>query len=666
MSRLSQVIQNWNGIPEDSWFKYGFSEAHASLDIASTAHNSAVFKAFFDSSSSSSALPPDAVTIAAVAPAANESAIRSWREGGNGRNIQDKCLVQAPPYASMLSGYLLSAASAAAAGASATDPVVSQLAALARTAPTDVFRKFLSQQSKNSSSSSSGGSSSSSGSSSSGSGSICTDSGAVLAFAAATGARMPQHFSLVADPVMHADRAENMGELGAGLVCLQQLRGSNTSAKDAQSFYDQALKMWSHSGVLLNYLNVTAAITNCPPSRMRMPATSPEDTSDAWWLPDVASTLLVVTEDSMWKSEWPELLGSSGTSHSWAAAVRCATTKSGDPTEFSPWKEEGLVSDACAELISGNMPNDLVDVGGVVAVAEHLISGASGRMPLVMIDALVAELDVMKRLGKDRDSGGFGSDELLCDLICNIIASDVDGNAAGFAINCSEWIPTRLSLEVLSYAISLYPSESIASANVTSAAPLAATNVYRQSPTPTLFEKDRLSSNGPDVLNKLTNRYMVIALRNMIASRARPMSSTRLKPDIRSFAEAAVTSCPELLSAALALVVRESPDGADIATSLRKLAFDEYKKNNDDSVVRLVRLLETECDSFVAAHEHANGSSQNASNRIADALSLCVGVLGKPADLSSEHVDSDVELALIESVRAFCDPHLTHFSQALL
>ncbi len=639
MSRLSQVIQNWNGSPEDSWFKCGFSEAHVALDLASTAHNDAVFNAFFNASSSSSISTPDAVTIAAVAPAANDSAIRSWREGSSGRAIQDKCFVQAPPYAPMLSGYLMSVASSAATGASATHPVVLQLAALAQTSPAEVFRMFLSQQSASSISSSS--SSSSSG----------TNSGAVLAFAAAARTRIPQHFSLVADPVMHADRAESLGELGAGLVCLQQLRGSNTSAKDAQLFCDQALKMWSHSGVLSNYLNLTATSSSCPPSRMRMPATSPEDTPDAWWLPDVAPVLLVVAEDSMWRSEWPELAGSSATNHSWAAAVRCATTKSGDPTEFPPWKEEALVSEACAELVSGNMPNHLADVGGVGAVAEHLISGTSGRVPLAIVEALFAESDASDHRTKGNESGGVGNDELLCDLICNIIAADGDSKAAGFAINCSEWMPTRLSLQVLSYALSLHPSSAIASATETCLTPLALSNVNRGISTPASLEQNSFSSNDPAALKKLINRYMVIALRTMISSHVRPMSSAKVKQDIQSFTVAAVTSCPELLSAALALVVRECSDGADIATDLRKLAFDAYKKNNDDSVVRLVRLLEMECDSFVAAHEHANDSSQKPSSRIADALSLCVGVLGKPEDLSSEQVDSDVELVLIESVR---------------
>jgi len=200
---------------------------------------------------------------------------------------------------------------------------------------------------------------------------------------------------------------------------------------------------------------------------MRMPAASPEVTHDAWWLPDVAPIAAVVAEDSMWKSEWPELRGSAGTSSSWEAAARHATAESGDQSDFPPWKEEALVADTCAQLGGGEMAGDASSVGGVEAVAEHLMSGTSGGVPLAAVEALFALSDVMNRPGVGSESSGVCSGEVLCDLVCNVGTASGGGafEAAVAALNCSEWLSPPLSLQVLSYALSLYPSTPVGRAS---------------------------------------------------------------------------------------------------------------------------------------------------------------------------------------------------------
>ncbi len=636
VSRLGQVVQNWNGNLDDLWLKCGGSEVHASFDGAAIAHNDAVFKSFFNSSTSDSTSPAHTFPISAVFPAANDAAIRSWREGSVGEGIRDPCSITAPPYIPLLCAYLTSAASAAVTGAAATQPVVSQLAALAAAAPAEVFRKILSEKFA---SSSDGGSSSS-------------NVSAANAFAAAAGTAIPQQFSLGSTRILQADHAplwrDSMGELGAGLLCLQQRRASGTSAADSQAFCDQASNMWSHCGILSNYLNLTASISSNPPSRMRMPAASPEVAVDAWWLPDVEPIATVVAEESMWKSEWPQLTGSAGTNHSWAAAFRCATSECGDPIDFSPWKEEQLVSEACAQLASGRLPSDLAHFGGIGAVAEQLISGTSGRVPLTLIEALFAELDFANPHGTGSESGVVARSELLCDLMCNIGAADGEGKAAGVAINCSNMMPPPLSLQALSYALSLYPPNPILTANTTSTTPPASPSTTRKTPTPAPL-RSSLASIDPDVIRAaLINRYMIITLRTRIASCLRPVSSSKITQDVRAMAAAAVTLRPDLLLAALALVIHDCPDGVVVVSGLRKLAFDEYVKNKDTK--NLVRLLELECSTSVADGDVTQEANRNSSGGVGDALSLCVRFLGKPEDLSDERLDPDVELVLIESV----------------
>ncbi len=111
-----------------------------------------------------------------------------------------------------------------------------------------------------------------------------------------------------------------------------------------------------------------------------------------------------------------------------------------------------------------------------------------------------------------------------------------------------------------------------------------------------------------------------------------------------------MTSRPELLVEALALVIHACPDGAEVASGLRKLAFDEYVKNCDTD--NLVRLLELETSASVGAPDSSNAAGKVAPASIGGAFSLCVSVLGQPEDLSDEQVNPDVELVLIESVSA--------------
>ena len=152
---------------------------------------------------------------------------------------------------------------------------------------------------------------------------------------------------------------------------------------------------------------------------------------------------------------------------------------------------------------------------------------------------------------------------------------------------------------------------------------------------------------------------MIITLRSVMSPCVRPVSSTKSIQDVRSVAAAAVTSRPELLLQALALVIHECPDGVDVAAGLRKLAFDEYVKSADTD--SLVRLLELECSASAVCLEDIK-DDQKLSGGIGDALSLCVSVLGKPEDLSNEEVNPDVELVLIESVSTtlvFCNSVLS-------
>jgi hypothetical protein len=489
VSRLSQAIQRWNGSLEQLVVECGV--AHGPAEDTSKALDDAVFKAFFSSSLSYGSATSQSCTIESLSATYHSAAMRSWKEGRSGEAIADKSRLGAPPYAPLLSAYLVAAAAAAATGAAAADPAATQLAALASTSPSDVFRKILSEKSSPRSVGSDSCSSANNGSGS--------NLNAAAAFSAAACAAIPQQFSLGADPVLQPHHAplwtESMGELGAGLICLQQLRGCNTSAEDAQSFCDQVSKMWSHSGVMSNYLNLTATAHCSPPSRMRMPAASPEVTQDSWWLPDVEPVSVVASEDSMWKSEWPELLGSSGINDSWDAAVRRVNSKTGNSFDFPPWTEEALVSDACAQLASGEMPNHLMNIGGVAAVAEHLISGTSGCVPLKVVDALFAASDAESHRGTSVESAGVRNSELLCDLMCNIGAAGSNGafEAAVAALNCSEWMCAPLSLQALSYAISLYPPEVTAPAKCVSKTPPASPAAPRRTPTPACSDR-RLSS----------------------------------------------------------------------------------------------------------------------------------------------------------------------------
>jgi hypothetical protein len=483
VSRLSRAVQRWNGSLEDLGLECGISVPQAFADDTSKALDDSVFKVFFNSSINDNSPALDVGLLDAGSAARSNAAIRSWKEGRSGEGSLDNGRPGAPPYAPLLSAYLIAAAAAAAAGAAAADSVASQLAQLASTPPSDVFRKILSEKSTPRSLSSDSCSSSN--------GSNLSNLNAAAAFAAAAGAAIPQQFSLGADRVLQPHHAplwaESMGELAAGLICLQQLRGPNTSAEDALSFCDQASKIWSHSGIMTNYLNVTATIHCNPPSRMRMPAASPEATQDAWWLPDIAPVSVVASEDSMWKSEWPELLGSSGINDSWDAAVRCVVAKAGDPVDFPPWREEALVSEACAQLVSGDMPNDLSNLGGVGAIAEHLISGTSGCVPLNIVEALFAVSDVVNTHGASGEAVGVRNGELLCDLLCNIGATgrDVAFEAAVAALNCSEWMSAPLSLQALSYALSLYPSNAGVPVNSASGTPPPSPALHRATPTPT-------------------------------------------------------------------------------------------------------------------------------------------------------------------------------------
>jgi hypothetical protein len=178
------------------------------------------------------------------------------------------------------------------------------------------------------------------------------------------------------------------------------------------------------------------------------------------------------------------------------------------------------------------------------------------------------------------------------------------------------------------------------------------------------------SEERPDsdvIVSALRSRYMIIALRNIITSNVRLMPSSKLLQDVRSIANAAVSSRPELLVEALALVLHACPDGVSIASGLRKLAFDEYIKNCDTD--SLVRLLELECSSSATSHREFLHGSQS-SRGIGDALSLCISVLGQPGDLSDGQVNPDVELVLIESVSivalVFCVDHFSHVSTRCL
>jgi hypothetical protein len=139
---------------------------------------------------------------------------------------------------------------------------------------------------------------------------------------------------------------------------------------------------------------------------------------------------------------------------------------------------------------------------------------------------------------------------------------------------------------------------------------------------------------------------MIIALRNIIVSNVRLTLSSKPTQDVRVIANAAVTSRPELLVDALALVIHACPDGVAVASGLRKVAFEEYIKSCDTD--SLVRLLELECNASSTFHRDVKDSQK--SGGIGDALGLCIGVLGKPEDLSDEQVHPDVELVLIESV----------------
>jgi hypothetical protein len=148
----------------------------------------------------------------------------------------------------------------------------------------------------------------------------------------------------------------------------------------------------------------------------------------------------------------------------------------------------------------------------------------------------------------------------------------------------------------------------------------------------------------------LLSRYTIVALRSIIAANVRQAPQSKPAQDIRSIAAAAVTSRPELLVEALALVIHACPDGAAVASGLRKLAFDEYVKNCDTD--NLVRLLELETSASAGAPDGLNATGQVASSSVGGAFSLCVSVLGEPEDLSDEQVNPDVELVLIESVSA--------------
>jgi hypothetical protein len=165
-----------------------------------------------------------------------------------------------------------------------------------------------------------------------------------------------------------------------------------------------------------------------------------------------------------------------------------------------------------------------------------------------------------------------------------------------------------------------------------------------------------LSGGGDDeptpdiVASALLSRYTIVALRSIIAANVRQAPQSKPAQDIRSIAAAAVTSRPELLVEALALVIHACPDGAAVASGLRKLAFDEYVKNCDTD--NLVRLLELETSAAVGAPDGSNAAGQVASASVGGAFSLCVSVLGEPEDLSDEQVNPDVELVLIESVSA--------------
>lgn len=488
VSRLSRAVQRWNGSLENLGLECGVAQGHA--DGTSKAYDDAVFKVFFNSSVNDGSPAPSCDTIESLSATRNNTTIRTWKDGRVAEAVVDKIRLDVPPYAPLLSAYLTAAAAAAATGTAAAEPVASQLAALASSSPSDVFRKLLSEKSTLRSSSNDSCSSASSN---------CGNLDAAAAFAAAACTAIPQQFSLGADRVLQPHHAplwsESMGELGAGLICLQQLRGSNTSTEDAQSFCDQAAKMWSHSAVMSHYLNLTATAHCNPPSRMRIPAASPEATHDAWWLPDVVPVSVVASEDSMWKSEWPELLGSSGINDSWSAAVRCVNANTGDPVDFPPWKEEALVSEACSHLVSGEMADDLTNIGGVAAVAEHLVSGTSGCVPLKIVEALFAVSDVGSHHGIGVESSGVRNSELLCDLMCNIGAAGSDGafEAAVAALNCSEWMSAPLCLQALSYALSLYPSDSVIPVNVISETPPASPAFPRRAPTPTTSNR-RLSS----------------------------------------------------------------------------------------------------------------------------------------------------------------------------
>lgn len=493
VSRLSRAVQRWNGSLEDLRLECGISVLQGFADDASKTLDDSVFKVFFGSSINDSSPALDIGLLDSGSAAHSNAVTRSWKDSRSVEGILDKGRPGAPPYAPLLSAYLVAAAAAAAAGVASADSIASQLAQLASTPPSDVFRKILSEKSTPRSLSSDSCSSSN--------GSNLSNLNAAAAFAAAAGAAIPQQFSLGADRVLQPHHAplwaESMGELAAGLICLQQLRGSNTSAEDALSFCDQASKLWSHSGIMTNYLNVTATNHCNPPSRMRMPAASPEATQDAWWLPDIAPVSVVASEDSMWKSEWPELLGSSGINDSWDAAVRCITAKAGDPVDFPPWKEEALVSEACAQLVSGDMPSDLSNLGGVGAIAEHLISGTSCCVPLNIVEALFAASDVVSTHSTSVEGAGGRNGELLCDLLCNIGATgrDVAFEAAVAALNCSEWMSAPLSLQALSYALSLYPSNAGVPVNSVSGTmtPPPSPALHRATPTPTSGSR-RLSS----------------------------------------------------------------------------------------------------------------------------------------------------------------------------
>jgi hypothetical protein len=475
VSRLSQVVQRWNGSMDDLFVECCGPSAPELVDCPA-AYIDSIFEVFFSKTSNKSenqALGHGCVDLADSA--AIDAAVRSWREGGSGNALPGNARHQAPPYASLLAVYLVTAAKAATAGPADSSPLSSQLADLASTHPSEVFNRILSRKFSRENCNSSSINSSTN-----------DDLSSAAAFAAAAGVAIPQQFSLGARDVLQPHHAplwaESMGEMGAGLICLQQLRWSHTGPDDFQSFLQQASNLWSHSGILSNYLNLNASIIHSPPSRIRMPAASSQVTSDAWWLPDVAAVSVVAAEDSMWSSEWPELCSNIATTNSWEAAFRFASTKRCcDEVDFSPWSEEKLVSEACSHLVGGDVADDLRSVGGYGSVAEFLICGTSSGVPLPIIESLFAASDVACVSGIASDSSGAANEELLCDMVCNVGAAggDVAFSVAVAALNCSECMSSSLALQVLSFALSLYTARTTTSIDSDSAAPPSPSDFQR-------------------------------------------------------------------------------------------------------------------------------------------------------------------------------------------